>query len=338
MKVSAVTVYYNRRDRVDESIQSLLDQTYGDLEIIAVDDGSTDDTLAKLRSFRDPRLTVVSHANRGFTASIIEAVKRSAGEAIAVHGSGDISYPRRIERQAGMLIDRPDVGVVGCMVDNVNTVTGSSAVYHKLSEAEPALGQLLRGNVFTHGEVMFRRRVYDEAGGYRTLFKFSQDYDLWLRMARLTSFATVKEVLYRRYTLSDGVSASFDKQIVQKYLAELARQCIETKLAGGADPIDEHGAYGLFFRRRSGRLARVLLRLGVGALLDHHDAKQARRILELSLDERPNAAVAALAALIGLSGRSAALRSSLRFAMQAAKKLYGAGTDRLPEHGRELVR
>lgn len=324
MKVSAVTVYYNRGDQVEESIRSLLDQTHEDLEIIAVDDGSTDDTLERLQSFRDKRLRVISHSNRGFTASIIEAVKISTGEAIAVHGSGDISFPDRIRRQAELLASRPDVGVVGCLVENVNLVTGRKAVYGKLIDSEPALDQLLRGNVFTHGEVMFRRSVYDAAGGYRPLFKFSQDYDLWLRMAPLTRFALVREVLYRRFTLPDGVSASYEKRIVQQYLAELARQCAEIARSGGVDPIEAHGVHGLFFRRRSARLARMLLKLGLEALLDNRDAGEVKRILGLSLNERRSAAAGALSVLVGWSERSAAIRSSLRLAMQTAKKMYRA--------------
>jgi len=324
MKVSVVTVYYNRGALVKESIRSLLDQSYEDLEIIAVDDGSTDDTLARLQSFRDRRLRVVTHANRGFTASIIEAVRLASGELIAVHGSGDYSYPERIRRQAELLRARPDVGVVGCLVENVNLLTGRKTIYGKLDDTEPALPQLLRGNVFTHGEVMFRRTVYEAAGGYRPLFKYSQDYDLWLRMAPLAGFALVREVLYRRYTQPDGVSASAEKRIVQQYLAELARQCAEERLAGGADPIDAHGAHGLLFRRRSGRLARVFLKLGLETLLDEGDAGLARRVFGLSLDERWSLPAAALAALAGWAERSAAVRRPLRFAVHAAHKMYRA--------------
>ncbi|WP_128661264.1 glycosyltransferase [Paenibacillus sp. 598K] len=285
MKVSVLTVYYNRGDQVDESIRSLLSQTYEDLEIIVVDDGSTDDTLARLQQWSDPRLRVISHSNRGFTRSIIEAVAASSGEWIAIHGSGDISYPERIEEQAALLAAQPEVGVVGCIVENRNIVTGETAIFHKLREGEPALAQLLRHNVYTHGEVMFRRSVYEQAGGYREIFKFTQDYDLWLRMALITEFASVDRLLYRRYTLPDGVSASVDKMMVQQYLAELGRQCVELRVATGRDLIDRHGAHGLFFRKRSKRLSGVLQGLAKAAIVQDRDLAKADQLLQLALEE-----------------------------------------------------
>ena len=285
MKVSILTVYYNRGDQLDESIRSLVSQTYEDLEIIIVDDGSTDDTLERLQQWTDPRIRVISHSNRGFTRSIIKAVAESSGDLIAIHGSGDISYPERIEEQAALLKARPEVGVVGCVVENRNIVTGETAIFHKLKEGERPLTQLLRNNVYTHGEVMFRRSVYDKVGGYREIFKFTQDYDLWLRMAMVTEFASVDRLLYRRYTLPDGVSASVDKMMVQQYLAELGRQCIEMRVDTGRDLIDQYGAHSLFFRKRSKRLAGLLYGLAKAAIIQDRDLTKARKLLQLALDE-----------------------------------------------------
>lgn len=285
MLVSILTVYYNRADQVEESILSLLNQTYQDLEIIVVDDGSTDRTMEVLSRYKDPRLRVISHSNRGFTRSIIEAVRQSRGDLIAIHGSGDFSYPDRIEKQVQLLQERSEVGVVGCRVENENQVTGTKALFHKFDRNEPVIDQLLRHNIYTHGEVMFRRSVYDQAGGYRELFKFTQDYDLWLRMALYTQFATVDEVLYRRYTLPDGVSASTEKMLVQRYLAEFARQCLEERRQSGHDWIDRYGAHSMFFLRHSKRLARSLMDLAKIAVLQDKDLSKARRLIRLSLQE-----------------------------------------------------
>lgn len=285
MLVSILTVYYNRADQVKESIQSLLDQTYSSTEIIIVDDGSTDRTLEVLNTFSDPRIRIISHSNRGFTRSIIEAVKQSKGELIAIHGSGDISFPERIEEQARLLQNNEEIGVVGCMVENQNTVTGTTALYHKFKDGEEAISQLMSNNIYTHGEVMFRRSVYEQAGGYRELFKFTQDYDLWLRMALITKFATVKKLLYRRYTLPDGVSASIDKMMVQQYLAEFGRQCIEMRIKTGQDYIDRYGAHSLFFLKKTKRLSRILFDLARIAVLHDKDLPKARQLVQLSLGE-----------------------------------------------------
>ena len=127
--VSVISAYYNREDHVEESIQSLLDQTYENLEIIThVDDGSTDNTLERLRRFDDPRLKIVTHENCGLVLSFIKAIEMSSGEYIAIHGSGDLSLPRRIEKQAALLQEKEKVGVVGCYVNNIDTVTGHEMV------------------------------------------------------------------------------------------------------------------------------------------------------------------------------------------------------------------
>ncbi|WP_443019281.1 glycosyltransferase family 2 protein [Sphingomonas sp. 22R3R2A-7] len=92
-KVSCITVFYNRGDLLDRSVDSLIDQTLQDLEIIVIDDGSTDETMTKLKCKSDPRLKTVFQANIGFTASMNRAIRASKGRYIAVHGAGDISTP-----------------------------------------------------------------------------------------------------------------------------------------------------------------------------------------------------------------------------------------------------
>ena len=222
--VSVITIYYNRAEHVKESIQSLLDQTFSNVEIIAVDDGSTDNTLELLHSFSDSRVKVISHPNQGFVKSIIKAVSLASHDIIAIHGSGDISLPERIEKQLQVLLDRPEIGVVGCYVANENMVSNESTIIKPEIDTKIGIAkQLLHMNIFLHGEVMFRKSIYLKAGGYRDYFKFAQDYDLWLRMSLYTEFAVVKEVLYTRFTLSDGVSASSSK---------ISMQCILRKLRG----------------------------------------------------------------------------------------------------------
>ena len=113
--VSVVSAYYNRQDKVIDSINSLLNQTYKNLEIIVIDDGSTDDTYKVLSSLEDPRLKIISQPNQGFVRAIRYAISVSNSEFIAIHGAGDISLPKRIEMQVNLLMGNPDIGVVGCL-------------------------------------------------------------------------------------------------------------------------------------------------------------------------------------------------------------------------------
>ncbi len=292
-KVSIVTVYYNRQDYVVESISSLLNQTYKDIEIIAVDDGSTDNTYEQLLSIKDSRLKVYTHANKGFVKSVKEAVELySAGDFIAIHGSGDISLPRRIEKQAKVLEANFNIGVVGCYVDEVNKVTGEIIKRRPMINADSKTKshdklteQIIKSNPFTHGEVMFRRDIYIKAGGYREFFKYSQDRDLWLRMSIITDFHIIKEVFYKRFKLPGGVSLSLDKIILQKYLSDFACQCVRFKLRGEKDLLEAHGEYSPFYRERNKGFAYELFSLAIYAWM-HDDVDNAIYINDLSIDEK----------------------------------------------------
>ena len=136
----------------------------------------------------DPRLIPIYHEeNIGFVAGLLDAISKARGEYIAIQGSGDVSMPARIEKQKNLLDAHPEVGIVGCHYENY--VQTSGVVRKRTPNAnDTTLGSLLDQNVFTHGEVMFRKSTYEKAGGYRPQFTFCQDYDLWLRMIRHAVF------------------------------------------------------------------------------------------------------------------------------------------------------
>ncbi|MEG3166334.1 glycosyltransferase [Sphingomonas sp. PB2P19] len=253
--VSIVTIFYNRAASVAESITSLLTQEGADFEIIAIDDGSTDDTLARLRAITDPRLIVVPQANSGFTRAMNAAIALTRGRYIAVHGAGDISLPTRIARQAAILDARAEVGVVGCHVQN-DAKIGSDSYVVRPPDALPFFQTLLERNLFTHGEVMFRSDVFNTVGGYREMFTFAQDRDLWLRISRHTDYAIVPEVLYIRRRFADGVSSDPHKLLLQAYASDFA---VQLASAGGErDLLALYGPLAAFLRKKSPRLARTI--------------------------------------------------------------------------------
>lgn len=231
VKVSVITGYYNRRDVLERTLDSLLSQTFDDYEVILFDDASTDGTALELErladKYQDPRFRYVVHeTNQGFVQGMINAIASARGEYIAVHGSGDVAAPNRLERQAAVLDSDPDVGAVGSWLTNVNDSTGHR--FHARPNADVVtLSMLMTTNVFSHGEVMMRRSVYDEVGGYRREFTFAQDIDLWLRIRQNYRLATVPEFLYERHVLSDGVTYNPRKSPEQARFSILARRLLE---------------------------------------------------------------------------------------------------------------
>jgi hypothetical protein len=144
--------------------------------------------------------------------------------------------------------------------------------------------QLKNKNPFTHGEVMFRKTIYDEVGGYRPFFKYAQDYDLWLRMSRRTKFGVVPEVLYTRFAHGDGIELNLEKKAQQLLYADFAVQCFESRDETGKDLVDRFGQDALNYRKPSRKLASEVWPKAMDAL-EKGDMAVAARLNDLSRRE-----------------------------------------------------
>lgn len=227
-KITVVTGFYNRGVLLERTIESILGQTFEDFELIVFDDHSTDDTAERLSElaerYQDSRFRFIVHEqNKGFVRGLKEAIAGSTGEYIAIQGSGDVSLPRRLELQAALLDARPEVGIVGGWYYNVQEEQDTRRLRTPNAD-EMTFDDLAQRNVFSHGEVMMRRSVYDSVGGYRTAFKYAQDIDLFLRIAKVARLATVPEPVYNRYVQFDGVSYVPAKRISQACYSIAARR------------------------------------------------------------------------------------------------------------------
>lgn len=279
--VTVVSVYYNRVDSVERSVVSLLNQTYKNLRVILVDDGSTDGTLELMLRYAGGNVKVLSHTNRGFTQSIKEVIGQCDSEYIAIHGSGDISHPNRISSQIQHAL-KFDYGIVGCWVKEVDGARGRERVY-----APKIIGcgfdRLLRGNIYTHGEVLFKRRYYEEVGGYRHFFRYSQDYDLWLRMSKVCSCGVCPAVLYTRHKQRNSISNDSRKLILQAIYAEVAATAVEYgDPASGRDIVDKYGEIAIISTEINLRFTRTMLRLAMVFFLRGQGANAIRCIAVLT--------------------------------------------------------
>lgn len=206
VKVSIITGYYNRSQNLLESINSVLNQTYENIEYIVFDDCSTDGTREILESIDDPKFTLIKHSvNLGFTKGMIHAISRAQGDFIAVHGAGDISLPDRIEKQVQQLNSDTGIGIVGCLIEDV---------YENQVETVSPVSKT-GGFNFSHGEVMYRKELYFKAGGYNPLFKYGQFTMLKFEMLKYAKAGFVNEILYRRVHYKNGVTKNVRKRLEQ---------------------------------------------------------------------------------------------------------------------------
>ncbi|WP_340101529.1 glycosyltransferase family 2 protein [Salinibaculum salinum] len=193
-QVSVLLPTYNAKSHIDTCIESLNQQTFEDFEIIAVDDGSTDGTVEYLEDRNDVRLFVREDPEDGLPGALNYGIERACGPYIARQDADDLSYPERFARQVDALNSNPTVALVGTAVDLLSSDGSKRAT--RIPPAEPDFNSLLEKNRFVHGSVMFRRDTVLNVGGYNTGFKYTEDYDLWLRLATKYPVQNIQTPLY----------------------------------------------------------------------------------------------------------------------------------------------
>ena len=277
-RISVFSCWHNRTFDLEASVRSILNQEGVDFEYIVIDDASTDGTAEMLAAIDHPRFRLMrNEANIGFVRSARKALALATGGYIAVHGAGDISLPGRLAAQAALLDANPDVVVTGVGVDNVNMTTGKRLRHRTRLVGSTPLGMQIK---YTGGEPMFRRDAYERVGGYRELFYYSQDADLWFRMNEVGRLDTVDEVLYERRIFADGVEGDPMKKVRQAQFASLARHAAAERAAGRPDPVERFNALALLNQPHSAEMRQRIGRMVVRPLLKQRQFAQARAALE----------------------------------------------------------
>jgi glycosyltransferase involved in cell wall biosynthesis len=188
-RVSILLPCRNAADTLDETLRSLCNQTLGDLEILAVDDGSTDGTGRLLDRWRasDSRLRVLYTPARGLVSALNTAASAARGTILARMDADDVARPERLERQVELLMARPDLAACGTQVRYFprHQVRDGARRYERWINAviEP---EDMDRNVFVecpipHPTLAIWRAVFERAGGYRDT-DWPEDYDLLLRL------------------------------------------------------------------------------------------------------------------------------------------------------------
>jgi glycosyltransferase involved in cell wall biosynthesis len=208
--VSVVMGVHNGAPWVGDAVGSVLRQTAAELELIVVDDGSTDATASVLAAVRDRRVRVERQPHAGLTRALIRGLALARAPLVARLDADDLAAPERLERQRAFLDAHPDVGLLGAGAREVDS-TGREVAIIQPPEADGAIRRaLIRRNPFVHSSVVMRRALAERAGGYDATFAVAQDYDLWMRMSRLTRMANLPEPLVVRRLLPGRVSAERD--------------------------------------------------------------------------------------------------------------------------------
>lgn len=232
-KVSVLIASRDGARYLGEALASLARQTFPDLEVVAVDDASTDATAEILRRFAAarPRVRVLRAGGVGLAAALNLAAAEARGALLARHDDDDISTPDRIERQVGYLDRHPEVAALGTWADVIGPAGERLGEYPLPVGPAACRRALRRGPPFVHGSVMMRADAFRAAGGYRPAFRAAQDYDLWLRLPERAGLANLPRPLYRWRRHPGGV---FERaRMDQLRFAALARTLADERRERG---------------------------------------------------------------------------------------------------------
>ncbi len=203
-RISCLMPVYNGEQYLDEAIGSILAQTLTDFEFVIVDDGSRDatpDILAR-HAAADGRIRVVTQANGGIVAALNAGLAQCRGDYVARMDADDIAVPERFEKQARYLDSHPGCVLVGGLARGLGPSGELYALTKGGRHSRTDLGVFPpRVAVSVHPLITVRRSALEAIGGYSGDFPHAEDYDLFIRLARLGTVDNPPEVMlhYRRH-------------------------------------------------------------------------------------------------------------------------------------------
>jgi glycosyltransferase involved in cell wall biosynthesis len=237
--ISVVLPAYNAERFLRAAIESVLNQTFRDFELIVIDDGSTDQTLAMARIFEalDSRVRVITHQNMGMGASLNEAIATAKYQWIARMDADDVMLPNRLEHQLQFVQNNPDIAVAGSWIqyiDERGRLIGKRC--HPLFRRDQVQREI-QGNKLlplTHPSVLIRKSAFEAAGGYRPQFWPSDDLDLWPRIAERGFGILVQQEFLTQYRIhSDSICAARARHTLLR--VRWVRECMIRRRRGEAE-------------------------------------------------------------------------------------------------------
>lgn len=241
--VSVLMSCYNASRWLEESIQSVLNQSYGDFEFIIVDDGSEDDTLSIVRRYasKDDRIVVIAKTNTGLADSLNVGIKRARGEWIARLDADDVCEPARLEKQVQAALNNSALVFIGSGLVVIDEQGRISSTHHYPTMHGELVENLKTARKFpAHSSAFYRSDAMQSIGAYRPRIRRAEDWDLWLRLSEIGALACLEAPLVRVRKHADQIShdESGRRQIIDSRMAMISYWIRQNK---GEDPVSADG-------------------------------------------------------------------------------------------------
>ncbi len=235
--ISIVIPMRNAEDYIDLTLRSILASSYPFLEVIIVNDGSTDHSLEKIQAIADQRVKVIEGPGQGIAAALNVGITQIRGEIVMRCDADDLYPPERIEYQVNWLIQHPDYGAV---CGNYYTIDaqGDLIIEYQCGDAETNITQELRaGQVRTHLCTYAIRANCLKKVGFRTYFKTAEDIDFQLRLGECCQVAYLPQLLYA-YRIHDTSITHRRSQAERQFFDLMVRELQKQRLTHGVDDIE----------------------------------------------------------------------------------------------------
>lgn len=234
MRVSIITPYYNGGRFIEKAVESLISQSYSDIEILIVNDASPDNPFELLGNLKknDVRIRILHHSeNKGIAAARNTAIRNSTGSYIALLDQDDIWLPDKLQVQMEFIKSKPDVGLVFSnyfRIDEAGTITGQGEKCNTIvaDKIEGTLSSLFMKNRITACSVIFKRECIDTVGMFDESLKGgTDDYDMWLRIAGQYRVGYIDKPLVKRRSHGENTSGRFKEQGMLDHLDIIDKIC-----------------------------------------------------------------------------------------------------------------
>jgi len=219
--VTVLMAVYNGGEYLKEAVDSILKQTYEDFEFLIIEDGSTDQSLKILKSYKDHRIRIIQNSkNIGLIKSLNKGLKFANGKLIARMDADDISLPERFQKQIVFMKDNPEIGVCGTWLKTIGKT--KKRVCKSPLKHEDICAKMFWDSTIWHATVFIRKKILIENNiFYNENFKRCEDYKLWVDLAKVTKFANIPEVLYfYRFHNSQVTKSAGNSQVIKNELIE----------------------------------------------------------------------------------------------------------------------
>jgi glycosyltransferase involved in cell wall biosynthesis len=221
--ISVIIPVYNGEKTIGETIHSVLNQTYKNLELIVINDGSLDLTLNITSNIKDSRLKVFSYKNSGKSISRNRGIERASGEFISFLDADDIWTPDKLEAQLKALQANPQASVAYSWVDYIDEYGEFFRHGNHITINGNAYEEMLIQNFLENGSnPLIRRQALINVGNFNQSLKHAEDWDMWLRLAARHDFVTVPypQILYRVSSKSESTNVLGMEKVCLQFIEQ----------------------------------------------------------------------------------------------------------------------